>query len=181
LITGSDESLADFSKLSSEVFNDNMFFAGAFQQIKKLTANIDNERVINEMLSAKTFLLDKAPLLQMKNLSEEGMKKMSEEGHSVYSILFGKKLAENIVFEEDFMAAPAEYTCIDGSDKKTTDTTVPLHMIFTMDSEKLEQISKLLDFENTTIVSETIDKFLTDPKLTCFTPTFNFMKLVEQA
>lgn len=179
LVTGSDDSLADFSKLSSEVFNDQMFFAGAFEQIQNLMADINDEKIVEEMINAKTFLLDKKPLLQMKNMSEEGMAKMAEEGHSVYSLLFGKKLAENIVFEEDFM--PTEYTCIDGSDKKAAETTVPLHMVFTIDSILLEQVSKLLDMDNTTIVSETIDKFLTDPKLSCFANTFRFMQMVEQA
>lgn len=177
LVTGSEESLADFSGLSEDVFNDKMFFMGAYKQMEKLVADISDETIVSEMLDAKTFLLSKKPLLQVKNLSEEGMKAMSEAGESVYSMLFAKRLAENIMFEEDLM--PTTYTCVDGSDKNTSNTTVPLQMVFSIDSNTLDGISRLFDFSDTTAVSDTIANFLTDPKLECFKSSFSFMQLIE--
>ena len=53
LITG-PEGIADFGQISEEVFNDSMFYVGAYKQILNLVADINNEKIINEMIESRT-------------------------------------------------------------------------------------------------------------------------------
>ena len=176
LITGQD-GLADFSSISSDVFNDKMFYVGAYSQMEGLVADIDDERIINEMMESKTFLLNKTKLKEMMKLDETKMAELAEQGVSVYSMLLTKKLAENIIFDEDVV--PTAYTCIDGSDKTATETSVPLSLVFSVDSDLLEKISALLDLSNTTIVATTIQELKQDEKMACFTSSFNFLERLD--
>ena len=176
LITGED-GLADFSKISNEVFNDKMFYVGAYQQMCGLVADINDERVVNEMMLSKTFLLDRKKLKEMSKLDENKMKELAEQGISVYSILLTKKLAENVIFDEDVV--PTSYTCIDGSDKNATDTSIPLSLVFSVDSDMLEKVGRILDMDDKTIVQDCITEFSQDDKMGCFKNTFNFLKLID--
>lgn len=173
-----DNGIADFSQISSDVFNDKMFFVGAFNQMSNLVADLEDTRVVDEMMTSKTFLLDKTKLKDMLNLDEEKMKTLAEDGISVYDMMLTKKLAENCIFDEDVM--PTEYTCIDGSDKTAQDTSIPLSLVFSVDSDLLEWIAKILNMDNTTIVKETIEELKKDDKLKCFKTTFNFLELIDK-
>ena len=129
-------------------------------------------------MNSKTFLLDKTKLKDMLNLDETKMKALAEEGVSIYDMMLTKKLAENCIFDEDVM--PTEYTCIDGSDKTAQDTSIPLSLVFSVDSDLLEWIAKILDMDNTAIVKETIEELKKDDKLKCFKNTFNFLELIDK-
>lgn len=176
LITGSN-GIADFSTISDEVFNDKMFYTGAYQQLCSLVADINNPSIIQEMVESKTFLLDRKKLKEMLNINESKMKSLAEAGVSIYSMLVAKKLAEQTVFDE--YVTPTEYTVIDGSDKSTTDITVPLSFVFSIESALLDTISDLLDLKNKTIVSKTIAELQKDPKLTCFKDTFTLLSKLD--
>jgi hypothetical protein len=92
-------------------------------------------------------------------------------------MLLAKKLAENVIFDDDVV--PTSYTCIDGSDKTATETAIPLSLVFSVTADMLEEMSKLLDMSNTTIVKEVIDKLKLDEKMVCFKNTFNFLELID--
>ena len=177
LVVGED-GIADFSKISSSVFNDKMFYVGAYQQMCNLVADINDPRVVDEMMLSKTFLLNRKKLKEMSKLDDTKMAELAEQGISVYSMILTKKLSENVIFDEDVV--PTAYTCIDGSDKVATDTSVPLSLVFSVDSDMLDKISRILDLSDTTIVQTMIDEFLTDEKMMCFKNTFNFLKKIDQ-
>ena len=176
LVTG-EEGIADFSQMSSDVFNDKMFYVGAYNQVKELVADINDERIVEEMTGSKTFLLNKTKLKEVRNLNEDKMKELAETGVSVYSMILTKKLAENVIFDDDVI--PTAYTSIDGANDKATDISIPLSLVFSVDSELLDKISNLLDMTNTTIVKEVIGEFKLDEKMACFTSTFNFLELID--
>jgi hypothetical protein len=176
LIVG-EEGIADFSSISNEVFNDNMFYVGAYKQVSRLLADLNDERILNEMMDSKTLLFNKKELKEIGSLDEEKMKLLLEDGVSIFDIMVTKKLAENTMFDENVM--PTSYTVIDGSDKKATELTVPLSMVFAVDGDTLDGVSKLLDLDDTTIVSDTIKQLKLDDKLKCFKTTFDFIEKIE--
>ena len=53
LVVG-DSGIADFSQISSEVFNDNMFYVGAFNQMSNLVADLSDNRVVDEFQNIST-------------------------------------------------------------------------------------------------------------------------------
>lgn len=173
-----DEGIADFSKISDEVFNDKMFYIGAYNQVCNLVADLPDKRIVEEMISSKTLLLDKTKLKEMCNIDETKMAEFAKQGVSVYDMMLTKKLAENVIFDEDVM--PTSYTCIDGSDDMATDLSIPISLVFSIDADLLDKISKVLDMDNTTIVKEIITEFEQDDKLKCFKNTFNFLELIDQ-
>ncbi len=176
LVVG-DNGLADFSQISSDVFNDKMFYVGAYKQVTELVADLSDDKIVEEMMSSKTFLLNKKKLKEMLKLDDAKMLEHAESGMSVYDMLLTKKLAENIIFDDDVM--PQTYTCIDGSDKSATDTSIPLSLVFSIDADLLEKISKVLDMDNKTIVNEVITELRQDEKMVCFKTTFNFLERIE--
>lgn len=176
LIIG-ENGLADFSQISSEVFNDKMFYVGAYKQITELVADLSDSKIVDEMLSSKTLLLDKKKLKEMLKLDDTKMLELAKSGMSVYDMLLTKKLAENVIFDDEVV--PQVYTCIDGSDKSAIETSIPLSLVFSIDSDLLEKISKLFDMDNKTIVNEVITELKLDEKMACFKTTFSFLELIE--
>lgn len=176
LIVG-PEGIADFSTISDEVFNDKMFFVGAYKQISDLVANINDERIVNEMMESKTLLLDRKKLKEMLKIDETKMKELAEAGVGVYDMLVAKKLAENVIFDEDIV--PETYTVIDGSDKTATDLTIPISLVFSIDSDLIGKIEALLDMSNTTVVNDTITELQQDDKMKCFKTSFDFLKAID--
>lgn len=177
LVVGPD-GIADFSSISNEVFNDHMFHVGAYKQICNLMADINDSRIVSEMMESGTLLLDKSKLRDMLNLDETKMKELADSGASVYDMLLTKKLAEQTIFDDAVM--PASYSCIDGSDHTATDISIPLSLVFSVDLETINKISSLLDLDNLTSVSDTVSDLLLDDKLACFRNTFDFIKRVEK-
>jgi len=176
LVTG-DEGIADFSKISTEVFNDKMFYVGAYKQVSSLVADINDDKIIEEMMESKTLLLNKVKLKEMLKLDDTKMGELAEQGVAVYDMLLTKKLAENIIFDEDVI--PTNYTCIDGSDKTATEVSVPLSLVFSVNIDTLDKISNLLDMTNTTAVADTIAELKLDEKMSCFKSTFQYLELLE--
>jgi hypothetical protein len=173
-----DNGIANFDNVPSDVFTDKLFFLGAFKQFENnLSANIGDKKILDEMMESKSFLLNKAYLKQVSHLDEEKMAKMVEEGHSVYELLLGKKLSESVIFDDEVM--PSSYSSIDGSDNSAQDETIPMHLVFNVDSDTLSMMEKLLDFNNNTIVDEVITHLKTDEKFKNFSPTFDLLKRLE--
>ena len=123
LVVGED-GIADFSQISSDVFNDQMFYSGAYKQVVDLVADINEQKLVDEMMDSKTILFNKPKLREMLKLNENKMKELAEQGESVYDMLLTKKLAENVIFDEDII--PTSYDCIDGDDKTAVQLTIPL-------------------------------------------------------
>lgn len=179
LVTGPN-GIANFDSVPSDVFTDRLFYLGAFKQLKdRLSANIEDESICKEMMESKSFLLSKAYLKLVSNLNEEGMAKMIEEGYGVYELMLGKKLAENIIFDDDVM--PTSYTTLDGSDTTANEATIPMHLVFSMDSDTLTKMENLLDLSNTTIVKSVITELQKDIKFRSFTTTFDLLYRLEKA
>jgi hypothetical protein len=176
LIVG-PEGIADFSTISDGVFNDKMFFVGAYKQISDLVADLSDPRIVTEMMESKTLLLDRHKLKEMFSLDETKMKSLAEQGVSVYSMLVAKKLAENTIFDEDIV--PESYTTIDGTDKSASDLSVPISLVFSVDSDLLDRISRLLSLNDTTIVSETLAELAKDDKMGCFKNSFEFISRID--
>jgi hypothetical protein len=105
------------------------------------------------------------------------MKSLAEQGVSVYSMLVAKKLAENTIFDEEIV--PESYTTIDGSDKNASDLSVPISLVFSVDSELLDRISRLLSLNDTTIVGETLAELAKDEKMSCFKNSFDFLSRID--
>ena len=154
-----------------------MFYVGAYKQIKDLVADLGDPKIVEEMTASKTFLFNKKTLKEMSKLDDAKMLEHAEQGMSVYDMLLTKKLAENCIFDDE--VAPQVYDCIDGSDKTAIDTTIPLSLVFSIDSDLLEKISKVLDMDNKTIVSEIIAELKLDDKMACFKTTFDFLERIE--
>lgn len=171
------EGIADFSAISDEVFNDKMFFVGAYKQISNLVANINDDRIVTEMMESKTLLLDRQKLKDMLKIDETKMKDLAEQGVGVYDMLVAKKLAENVIFDEDVV--PDVYTVIDGSDKTASELTIPIPLVFSIDSDLIGKTEALLDMSNMTIVPETIDEILKDDKMGCFKSSLEFLKIID--
>ena len=178
LITG-PEGLADFGTISDEVFNDKMFFVGAYKQISELVADINDPRVVTEMMESKTFLLNRHKLKEMASLDDTKMKGLAEQGVAVYNMLVAKKLAENTIFDEDVV--PDSYSCIDGSDQKAIDMSIPLSLVFSVDGDLLGKMARLLDMSDTTIVFDTITEISKDSKMSCFKTSFDFLTRIDSA
>lgn len=173
-----DNGIANFDNIPSDVFTDKLFFLGAFKQFENnLSANVADDKILNEMMESKSFLLNKSYLKQVSHLNEEKMAKMVEEGHSVYELLLGKKLSESVIFDDEVM--PTSYSCLDGSDNSAQDETIPMHLVFTVDTDTLERMEKLLDLDNKTIVDEVITHLKTDEKFKNFSTTFDLLKRLE--
>lgn len=173
----SADGVADFSTISTDVFNDKMFYVGAYRQITGLVADINDPRIITEMMESKTFLLDRHKLKEMFSLDETKMKDLAEQGVAVYDMLVAKKLAENTIFDEEIV--PESYSVIDGSDHKAVDMSVPLSLVFSVDSDLLDRVSRLLDMSDTTIVSETLTELSKDEKMSCFKTSFSFLSRID--
>lgn len=171
------EGVADFSTISTDVFNDKMFFVGAYKQITNLVADITDPRIITEMMESKTFLLDRHKLKEMFSLDETKMKGLAEQGVAVYDMLVAKKLAENTIFDEEIV--PDSYSVIDGSDAKAVDVSVPLSLVFSVTGDLLDRMSRLLDMKDTTIVTDTITELLQDEKMSCFKNSFSFLSRID--
>ena len=170
--------IANFDNIPADVFTDKLFFLGAFKQFENnLSANIGDEKILNEMMESKSFLLNKSYLKQVSHLNEEKMVKMVEEGHSIYELLLGKKLSESVIFDDEVM--PTSYSCLDGTDNSAQDETIPMHLVFTVDSDTLERMEKLLDLDNKTIVDEVVMHLKTDEKFKNFSTTFDLLKRLE--
>lgn len=176
LIVG-PEGIADFSTISNEVFNDSMFYVGAYKQVSALVADINDERIVNEMVESHTFLLNRQKLKDMLKLDDTKMKELAEQGVGVYDMLVAKKLAENTIFDEDVI--PDTYTVIDGSDKSGTDITIPISLVFSIESDLIGKIERLLDMNDATVVSETIAELQLDSKMACFKNSFDFLSRID--
>jgi len=177
VVTG-DNGIANFDSIPNDVFTDRLFYLGAYQQFQNcLSANIKDEKILAEMMESRSFLLNKSYLKSVSNLNEEKMAKMVEEGHSVYSLLLGKRLSENVIFDDDVM--PDSYSCLDGSDNSAQDDTIPMHLVFSVDSETLDRMEKLLDLDNKTIVDEVLVELKKDEKFKTFSTTFELLKRLE--
>lgn len=169
ILTG-DEGIANFDTLSSTIFNDKLFFEASYKQVMDL---IDmGEESLNEVFDSKSLIFDKQKLRETKNLSDEGMKKSMEDGESIFSLFFRKKLAENILFDEDVL--PTSYDSID-YDPSSKAQSIPATMVFSLDGDTLDKISNVLNLENTSAVQETIDFLLADEKLQCYSNTLNII------
>lgn len=178
VVTGAN-GIANFDSIPSDVFTDKLFTIGAYQVFSKnLSADISDEKNLNEMMESKSFLLNKSYLKSVSNLNEEGMAKMVEEGHSVYELLLGKKLSESVIFDDEVI--PDSYSCIDGSDKSAQDNTIPMCLVFSIDSNTLDMMSNLLDLSNTTIVDDVITELKKDEKFKTFDTTFDLLRRLEK-
>lgn len=171
------EGIADFSQISDDVFNDSMFYVGAYKQILGLVADINDERIINEMVDGRTLLLNRVKLKEMLKLDDTKMKELVEQGVGVYDMLVAKKLAENTIFDEDVV--PDVYEVIDGSDKSASDITIPLSLVFSIDSDLLTKISSLFDMDDATVVPTIIAELQLDKKMSCFRNSFDFLARID--
>ena len=178
LITG-PEGIADFGQISEEVFNDSMFYVGAYKQILNLVADINNEKIINEMIESRTLLLDRVKLKETLKFDDIKMKELADQGVGVYDMLLTKKLAENIIFDEDVV--PDVYEVIDGSNHTTSDITIPLSLVFSIDSDLLTKISNLFNMDDKTVVPNTITELQLDSKMKCFKISFGFLSRIDAA
>ena len=177
VVTGPN-GIADFSNIPSDVFTDKLFYLGSYKQFHEhLSADIKDDKILNEMMESKSFLLNKSYLKSVSNLNEDKMKDMIEKGHSVYELLLGKKLSESVIFDDEIM--PTSYSSLDGSGNSAQDDTIPMHLVFSVDSDTLDAMSKLLDLDNKTIVNEVITELKKDDKFKTFNTTFDLLKRLD--
>lgn len=175
LIVHPENGIATFDHLPEMPFQDKMFYAGAYEQISQFLVP-PAEQYLAEIKSTRTLLLQKDVLKNLKNLNENKIRQMMSDDPDIssYTLLVGQRLGQSVLFDD---VMPDVYTSIDTSDSAGGGGTLPLHLVFSLDSDTLQEISDLLDMTNTTAVDDSLTKLRQEPYLSGYEKTFNLISL----